>query len=244
MFLNEKNKYVAMYHHLMEEAACDRKPLIITEGKTDAKHLQAAMDRLKIIDLDVEFFEIGSQQWGDAQLKSVLEHLSKVKQTRRIIGIFDRDCEDYVKFASSESLSYRSLGNNVFVFALPLVNESEYGDKISIEHYYKREDLLSIDSCNRRLFLGDEFYESGNSKDGKYQTKISKIQHKVAVNGIIDDKVFKRDDLEQKNSVACTKDCFAENILACAEYTAGFDFSNFNAIFDVIREIIAVGRMN
>lgn len=64
------------------------------------------------------------------------------------------------------------------------------------------------------------------------------------LNGIIDDKVFKRDDLEQKNSVACTKDCFAENILACAEYTAGFDFSNFNAIFDVIREVIAVGRMN
>lgn len=78
-----------------------------------------------------------------------------------------------------------------------------------------------------------------NSKDGKYQTKISKIKNKVEVNGIIDEKVFRRDDLKQETSVACSKDSFAENILQGAEWTKDFDFSNFTRIFDVIRSIIS-----
>ena len=240
LFLDEKNKYAQMYNKLMEEVGHSNKTLIITEGKTDVKHLKAALTRLNIEDLDLEFFEIGEQQWGDSQLKSMAIHLSQVKHTRRIIAVFDRDSDEYINFASEGSLPYRSLGNNVFAFAIPLVNETEYGDKISIEHYYLRRDLLSFDRDNRRLFLGDEFYTSGNSKDGQYQTKVSKIQNKVAVNGIIDDKVFKRDDLEQLNSIACTKDQFAEDVLNSADRTFGFDFSNFNRIFALIRQILAV----
>ena len=97
-----------------------------------------------------------------------------------------------------------------------------------------------LDENGRRLFLGDEFYTSGNSKDGRYQTKTSKIQNKVLVNGIIDEKVYETSDLEQKNSVARTKDSFAEDILNNVEYTRNMDFTNFNKIFDVIRQIIAI----
>lgn len=152
--------------------------------------------------------------------------------------MFDRDSEEYIEYASSEELLYRNLGNNVYAFAIPLVNDSEYGDKISIEHYYSRKDIQILDDNGRRLFLGDEFYPSGNSKDGCYQTKISNIKNKVIINGIIDEKVYEAKDLEQKNSVACTKDSFAEGILNNAEYTKDIDFANFNMIFDVIRQII------
>lgn len=238
-FLQEKNKYAEMYRQLVIEIEQNHKPLIITEGKTDAKHLKAAFYRLGITDINVDFFDPSNLQWGDSQLKSMLNYLCKVNQTRRIIGMFDRDSEEYIEYASSEGLLYRDLGNNVYAFAIPLVNDSEYGDKISIEHYYSRKDIQIPDNNGRRLFLGDEFYASGNSKDGRYQTKISKIQNKVSINGIIDEKVYKTSDLEQKESVACTKDSFAEGILNNAEYTKDIDFENFNKIFDVIRQIVA-----
>lgn len=170
----------------------------------------------------------------------MLNHLCKVKQARRIIGMFDRDSEEYINYTSNDRYLYKNLGNNVYVFAIPLVNDSEYGDKISIEHYYSRKDIQVLDDNGRRLFLGDEFYTSGNSKDGRYQTKISKIQNKVLVNGIIDEKVYETSDLEQKISVARTKDSFAEDILNNIEYTRNIDFTNFNKIFDVIRQIIAI----
>lgn len=239
-FLQEKNKYAEMYRQLVVEIEQDKKPLIITEGKTDAKHLKAALFRLGITDVNVDFFDPSNLQWGDSQLRSMLDYLSKVKQLRKIIGIFDRDSEEYIKYASHEGSVYRDLGNNVYAFAIPLVNVSEYGDKISIEHYYCRNDLQILDDHGRRLFLGDEFYSSGNSRNGRYQTKISKIQNKVSINGIIDEKVFETSDLEQKNSIACTKDSFAEGMLNNAEYTQNVDFTNFNKIFDIIRQIVVL----
>lgn len=238
-FLNEKNTYAERYNHLLSEVQKDRKPLIITEGKTDAKHLKAATKRLGITDLDIDFFDIGNLQWGDSQLKNMLIQLSRIKQNRKIIGIFDRDSDEYISFATDGSCPYKNLGNNVFAFAIPLVNTAEYGDKISIEHYYPKKDLLSKDCNDRRLFLGEEFFASGNSKDGQYQTRISKLQNKISVNGIIDEKVFYAGDLEQKESIACSKDTFAEAILQCDEYTANFNFDCFREIFDVIRKIIS-----
>lgn len=242
-FLQEKNIYAEKYNQLLEEIKQSRNPLIITEGKTDAKHIKAAISRLGISDLNVDFFDPSNLQWGDSQLESMVEQLSKIPQMRKIIGIFDRDSDKYINYATDGLNPYKYLGNNVYIFAIPLVNEAEYGNKISIEHYYHRADLLAKDDNDRRLFLGDEFYPSSNSKDGLYQTRISKIQNKVDVNGIIDEKVFAMTDLEQKNSIACSKNSFAENVLNNADYTKNFDFSSFNQIFDVIRQIIATDNV-
>ena len=93
---------------------------------------------------------------------------------------------------------------------------------------------------HRRLFLGSEFYKSGNSKDGEYQTKISNIQHKVDINGIIDEKVYAKDDLKQLDSIALTKEAFISLIENDVDYTAGFDFTNFNQILDVIAKIVTL----
>ena len=89
------------------------------------------------------------------------------------------------------------------------------------------------------MFLGNEFFESGNSIDGIYQTKTGKIQHKIKVNGIIDEKIFKRDDLEQKNSIALSKANFAELIEKDIDFVGDFDFNSFNSIFDRIKIILS-----
>ena len=181
--------------------------------------------------IDVDFFEI-KEDWGDSKLKSLLEQLSKVMQPRIIIGVFDRDDETIVNDIEKNEQSFKDYGNNIFGFCIPLENESIYGKLISIEHYYPKNILLKQDENNRRLFLGNEFYESGNSRDGKYQTKTSKIQHKVKVNGIIDEKVFMSDDLEQKESIALTKANFVNLIETSSDFLGDFDFKSFNSLFN------------
>lgn len=244
MMIGENERYANLYNDLKNKLTILSKPLVITEGKTDVIHLKAALQKLNITDIDVEFYEI-KEDWGDSKLKNLLENLAKVRQSRRIIGIFDRDNENdtFIKFTTTDSTQYKEIGiegSNVYGFCIPSLENDRYNNenKISIEHYYKKENLQQETKEKRRIFLGEEFYESGNSKDGKYQTKISQIQNKIKVNGIIDDKVFKRDDLEQKNNIALTKNDFANLVLNDSEFAKDFDFSDFKKIFSLIKEII------
>lgn len=236
MMIGENQRFKESYDSLKSEMNKGTKPLIITEGKTDVKHLKAAKERLGY-DLDIDFYEI-EEDWGDSKLKQMIEYLSKIPQPRKIIGVFDRDNTDIIRSTEDNPQLYKDYGNNVYAFCIPLVNKELYGESISIEHYYKKDDLLKEDNNGRRLFLGKEFYESQNSIDAKYQTRTSKLQHKIEVNGIIDEKVYQRDDLEQKNSIALSKNDFAEHILNNDEFSHDFDFSNFQQIFDKITSII------
>lgn len=196
------------------------------------------MSVLERNDIDVDFYQV-PDNWGSSELKGMLESLSRIKQQRIVIGIFDRDEPNYLSYLDVENQQYKSYGDsNVYAFAIPLVNEDIYGDSISIEHYYNRNNLLKEDPVNhRRLFLGSEFHPSGNSKDANYQTKISKIKRKVEVNGVIDEKVYMSTDLEQLHSIALTKDAFTTLIETDDGFIQDFDFSNFNLIIDVIRDI-------
>ena len=233
MVMEDNKNYLKLYNELKNRLAKGQKPLILTEGKTDAKHLQAAARALHI-DMEVEYYEIGDAQWGNAQLQNTLEQLSKIKQSRKIIGIFDRDDDKYIY-----DEPYMQLGNqsNVYALTIPYVDNG-YGDKISIEHYYKRENLTKEDANGRRIFLGDEFYQSSNSKDGQFQTRISQLQNKIKVNGVIDEKVYRRDDLEQLHSLALTKNDFADLILNDAEFAKDFAFTDFREIFEIIDQIV------
>lgn len=213
------------------------KTIIITEGKTDYKHLQNAMERLNITDLDIEFFEI-SDTWGDSKLETLLENLKLMPRENKVIGIFDRDKDSILKNYNLYNEEFVELGKNVYAFAIPIVRD--YGDKISIEHYYKRDDLKKEDKMGRRLFLGEEFSKnSSKSLDNNYYTKISQIQNKVDINGIIDEKVYRNDDIEAQNSVALSKNAFAE-LVNDTEFSKNFDFSEFENIFNIIRKIINI----
>lgn len=223
------NEIQAKYDSLQKTInASKKKILIFTEGKTDVIHLKSAKEALKNkLDLD---FQAMPDMNGDADLDAFLEKIKRVNQKTKIVGIFDLDNPKYVEKYGS----FKDLGNNVYAFCIPLVNEAIYGRSISIEHYYKKETLFS-EIKGRRLFLGEEFFNSGNSKDGNYLTRISQIQNKVNVNGIIDEKVYKRDDLELLHSIALTKNDFANAINS--HEIVNVDFSEFNRIFDILQKI-------
>lgn len=238
MMINENQRFADRYKNLLDQIKMNAKPIIITEGKTDYRHIKKAMSVLERNDIDVDFYQV-PDNWGSSELKGMLEYLSRIKQQRIVIGIFDRDEPNDLSYLDVENQQYKSYGDsNVYSFAIPLVNEDIYGNSISIEHYYNRNNLLKEDPVNhRRLFLGSEFHPSGNSKDGNYQTKISNIKHKVEVNGVIDDKVFASTDLEQLHSIALTKDAYTTLVETDDDFIKDFDFSNFNLIIDVISDI-------
>ena len=237
MMIGENERFKELFHSLNQVIKENNIPLIITEGKTDVQHIKKAKEKLNIENFDVEFFEIVGD-WGDSKLNTLLEQLSKVKQTRKIIGVFDRDDSSIVSSIENNGQIFKDFTNNVYGICIPLTNEEIYGTTISIEHYYPKELLLKLDTNKRRLFLGSEFFESGNSIDGIYQTKTSKIQNKIKVNGIIDEKIFEREDLEQKTSIALSKSNFADLIEKDAEFVGDFDFTSFNLIFDRLKIIL------
>lgn len=239
MMVAENDRFADKYKELRSQIESDNKPLIITEGKTDWKHIKAAMKALNITDIDVSFHEYEGTI-GDKNLMQMLKDFVCLSSSRKIIGIFDRDNDSFLKDNPEvRDKDFHSLGANVYAFSIPVVNEDLYGSYTSIEHYYVKEDLLKEDVNGRRLFLGSEFFESGNSKDKKYQTKFSGIQNKVKINGVIDDKVYDAEqDPEQKISIALPKNDFAQMIYDGSDFAENFDFSHFNQIFPIIRKII------
>lgn len=239
MMIDENNQFAKKYQGILTELLESRKPLVITEGKTDWKHLKAAMTALDIQDMPIEVLEY-EYAMGDETLMTLLHQVALVSPSRKIIGMFDRDKESVCDRTTGSDTPYVRLANNVFAFSIPMVNEHVYGRFTSIEHYYPKKNLLREDEHGRRLFLGEEFYESGISKCKTYITKSKGIQNKVKVNGVIDEKVYWLiDDPEQKSSIALSKDDFAQMILEQNEYASGFDFSQFEAIFAVLKEILS-----
>lgn len=239
MMVSENDRFAEKYKELSSQIKSDHKPLVITEGKTDWKHIKAALKALHVSDIDVIFHEY-EDTIGDKNLMQMLKQFVCLNSTRKIIGIFDRDSNSFLSDnAEIRDNEYYSLGANVYAFAIPVANEDLYGSYTSIEHYYVKKDLLKKDTNGRRLFLGSEFYECGNSKDGKYQTKYSGIQNKVKINGVIDEKVYDAEqDPEQKTNIALSKNDYAQMIYDHSEFAENFDFSRFEQVFQVIRKII------
>lgn len=236
MMVSENERFKENFEILKVKVDQQSRPLIITEGKTDVIHLNKAKKVLNILD-EFDFFEV-PDKWGDDQLDKCLEALAKVGSTKTVIGIFDRDVPEKVKKIEAYDQPFKKYGKNVFGMCLPKIDRHGYGENISIEHYCPKNLLLKQNLRGNRLFLGEEFYLSGNSKDGEFQTKISQIRNKNQVNGVIDEKVFKSNDLEQISSIAMSKYDFARLIDSDSGFVGDFDFESFRPVFGGISKII------
>ncbi len=205
------------------------KPLIITEGKTDWKHLKKAHIVLGI-GLDIEFWEYINDM-GYTSLDKMIEEYQKISHSKKIIFIFDSDQNLMNEKYGREKFNIH--GNNIYSFCIPKISDEL--EKISIEFYYQDNELKTYDKENRRLFVGNEFFKSGNSLSGEYQTQ---IKNKCETLTIIDEKVFLKEDLANLHSKALSKNTFAENILNETNGFENFNFENFNLIFNVINDIL------
>lgn len=240
--------------------------LIVTEGATDWKHMKVAFENLKLrteyldyCDMKFEFLEyepgeiknnevenehIVYLKMGKDALKQMCQEHAKIKQFRKIIFVADRDDDKINKELGKEEFPfYKDWGNNVFSFVLPLPEHRKNTPKICIEHYYTDDEIktpLKIDGVMRRLYLGNEFYDSGIG--------VSEDIHCKDLNSCGEDKINVIDGcnnkpvcaLRRKINLALPKMKFAEGVLNHSTEFANFNFDNFHLIFDVIKEILKV----
>jgi RNA-directed DNA polymerase len=212
------------------------KPMIYTEGKTDWKHLKVAFSALKKMglfgQLDVQFLEYGDETpMGDGELLKMCQSGSKMPHEMPQIFIFDRDKPDIVRQVIDTNKPYKTWGNNVFSFAIPVPAHRVDISDICIEFYYQDKDIRRSDENGRRLYLSDEF----DSKSGKHQSlNIYTRSEKIRKMTIIDSQVY---DFSGE-SIALSKDMFAQLIANGNPLFQNLDFSEFGKIFDVIVAIL------
>lgn len=225
--LNAFNKYQNDFKNLT-------KPLIITEGKTDWKHLKHALSVFNtngdFTDLDLEFLEY-SENLGDKDLENLLKNLAKIPRSNIIIGVFDNDSKIGQTYIDS-----MNLGNKVF--ACSIKDTLGYNCEVSIELLYRREELCTVATDGRRIYLSDEFTE----KSKQLKTDSCVVCHnqtlidafKRGIIKIVDKQVFDNNE----NSLALSKETFASNILNEVEPFVNFSVDGFKDIFNTIHSII------
>lgn len=134
------------------------KPHIITEGKTDWKHIEAARIKLSP-DLQLSY-PSSEDTLGDTGLLKMCDNLSKFgpRNGNKIIAIFDRDNPRIMeKLGEKGDLStYQYWGNNIYSIVLPIPNFREDYKNISIEMLYSEGDLATKDIDGRRLYFDNE----------------------------------------------------------------------------------------
>jgi RNA-directed DNA polymerase len=218
-------------------------PVIYTEGKTDWKHLKIAFAQLKskglFLDLDIKLWEYGDEtQMGDGELFKMCGAFCKRENEKPNIFIFDRDKSQIVNDVMEKDKPYKAWGNNVFSFAIPIPTHRVDTKDVCIELYYPDKDIKRKDGEGRRLFLSDEF----DTKTFKHKslndiyTHNSKIRRPIGVT-VIDSQVL---NYVTEESIALSKDHFAELVMNQAANFQDVEFSEFSKIFEVITMILRV----
>lgn len=166
MMTQENQRYATQVAALSDSIKDIKRPIIITEGKTDWKHLKAALSSFKengeYTDLDVEIVEYDFD-FGDSKLHNLLNQYGHFPQRYPIIGIFDCD-EANGKNIHKEG-GKRDYGHNVWGISIEKPSYRTYNTLgISIEFLYPDVDLKKEDENNRRLYVTSEFNENGRLK--------------------------------------------------------------------------------
>ena len=226
------------------------KIVLYTEGTTDEILLKKALEKLNISDLPLEI-HAASQNRGKHSDDAIKKLLSALQENpcvnNTVIGLFDRDAVPPVELLDMAGNKIKpvehefvQLGNHIYAFALPVPHNRPETDQISIEHYFTDEEIMTENENHQRLFLGKEFYPSGNHVDDSkdynyrkalnYQGTIRIIEHEQ--NAYVTDR-------KGSGDFSLSKQHFAEAVRDSRPGFDQFDFSEFNKIFDVIRKILA-----
>ena len=180
------------------------KALIITEGKTDWKHLKKALLRFQDLDLNIEFDEYENRGSGEAYLKKQLDAYSSQSNEQRIIGIFDRDTPKYVN-DYGEKLFVKIIDKD-YEKRLKEKVEKVYSDKSSPKYKAFEKNLEDgkydkIDEELNKILTGKDFEEWKKlSRNNVYAFCIPKIEDSDSprtLNDICIEFYYKEKDLKR-----------------------------------------------
>ena len=206
---------------------------VLTEGKTDLQHLDAACNWFQsqgeFTDLRPRFANFHGDV-GDVELMKTLERIAKSDIPELAIGIFDCDNEKFMKQEGLAPGCFRQLGSSVYALCLAAPPTHDEG-LFCIELLYDPKELVSITQDGRRIFLPQEFDpDSGISLDGFY-----KREHPKAKAVIVSDVVTRISD---GFSALLSKTAFAEMIQRASPPFESVDFNGFRESFNAIRRIV------
>ena len=239
MMIDENERFAQLYENLNKKIESLTKPLVITEGKTDIKHILKAKEKLDITDLDFDIIQEDRQPDGDSNLHKLLEQAARINNANMIIGIFDRDIKKTVEDIEKDGQYIKDFGNNVYAFCIPLPESRKWnGQKdISIEFLYNDEEIHTTlkNGCN--LFFGDEFsVKTGrHKKDNKltlsYQSDRGKLK-------IVENNGGQAVYNEEEENILAKKEDFANAIFNGDIEISKESWNNFSAIFETIKQIL------
>jgi hypothetical protein len=133
-------------------------PHIITEGKSDWQHIEAARRKLGI-DLSLGY-PTTDETLGDTALLQVCQRLAKFGPPNRnkVIAIFDRDNPQVRRILKEKGPldSYQAWGNNVYSLVLPRPRHRDGYKNISVEMLYTDHDVATTTVDGKRLFFNNE----------------------------------------------------------------------------------------
>jgi ABC-type molybdenum transport system ATPase subunit/photorepair protein PhrA len=228
--LNETNK--ELEEQTQENVS---RPLIITEGLTDALHLERAIQKLGI-NLEVEFFDQSDEGriLGSSNLYDTLYRLSLVGLSRRVVGIFDRDEKDYI----SKVGDLKDFGNNVFAFCIPVPKSRKQYTNISIEFYFTDEELHKGHE-GKSLYFDNEVDVMVNKRTGEHI--LQKVDAPRSEDELLK-KVFSDKKMCDSASWIHSKTKFANLVHDDKDFAKDFDFAEFKLILDKIKQIVENDR--
>jgi len=207
-------------------------PLIVTEGGSDRMHLKAALRNLQkarlyhYLDIEISDYR---ESMGEQELLAMCRLKAREPQERRLIFIFDSDNPNIVRDVHDKYGRPRYWGNNVYSFSLP-VPSHRVDSKVSIELYYKDEEIKRLDTNGRRLYLSSEF-DTDRKHFQDNLTYNKKLNRGLCV---LDDDVK---DVFGTNR-ALSKSNFAKNVLEEIQNFDDFDFTEFKLVFNLVESII------
>lgn len=219
--------------------------LIITEGKTDWKHLEKAKEKLRN-NLRIKFDNYQEDR-GDIDILQMCKYYARTHHPIKRIFIFDQDNPDIITRLDKKTINgvkYQVWGNNVFSFYIPKPAHREEYKNISIEFYYTDNEIHTIDPKTGKQLLFSNELEMRITKSTTTKSQESKFVklNKPKDEEELDKKIYCKDVEkivdESGNLIAHSKDVFANNILTEKEGFNNFNFTEFKKIFDVIENII------
>ena len=239
MMIDENKRFAKLCEDLDKKIESLTKTLIITEGKTDIKHILKAKEKLGITDLDFDVIQEEQQPDGDSNLDTLLKQAAHIKKKNIIIGIFDRDVKKTVDNIEEDGQQIKRYGNNVYAFCIPLPESRRInGEKdISIEFLYSDIEIHTKLKNGCCLFFGDEFsVRTGRHKKDNgliLSNQSDRGKHKIVENNG-GQAVYN----EQEENVLAKKDDFANAISSDEIEISEESWNNFKPIFETIRLIL------
>lgn len=244
-------EYLPTANLRLDEITHSDKNLIITEGKTDWKHLKNALSEFKkqhkYENLNFEFFEYEEDvSMGNSTLLKICKYQSLFKNEYLKVFIFDSDDPSINNEHKNNIFKYH--GNNVYSLTLPIPPHRLSTPLISIENYYTDDEIKTLDKCGRRLYLAKEFDKETCKHLTINDVYALNVNNNIEDNHIIDDKVYKINGTENilkkdvylydnKTNIALTKNYFASYILNKVEPFDKISTTTFSLVLDVLTEI-------